>query len=293
MQIKGAHSMRESVLKRAALFFFFIMLVSGCDRTPQDATTSDSLESVNKSGRLSAGYIVYPPSLSLDPNGGSLSGIMHDVISLVAQDINVELDYVEESTFATMVRDVDKPNVHIIVSGIWPTGSRARFAEFSDAVYYSVVKAYVRGGDSRFDGDLGKLASSQYIIATLDGEASAIIASEDYENAPTVSLGQEAQVSQLLLQVESGKADITFVEPAIAMEYLRSNPGAIQEVKGVPPVRAFPNTFLLQKGDAKLLSTINTTLQGLHNNGAIAKVISRYDPEGKLFLLVPTVIDAN
>jgi polar amino acid transport system substrate-binding protein len=201
--------------------------------------------------------------------------------------MEVKLNYVEETSWATMIDTLESGRADMVVSGIWPSSTRALRADFSRVVYYSPIFAYARANDSRFDGDLGRINQGQVRIATIDGELSSIVARTDYPAAAAVALPQQTEISQLLLQIASGKADVTFIEPAVAKEYMAKNPGALKRVPGVQPVRIFPNTFLFKKGDTGLRDAVNVALVELTNSGRLAATVRKYDPTGEMFVVPP------
>jgi ABC-type amino acid transport substrate-binding protein len=92
-------------------------------------------------------------------------------------------------------------------------------------------------------------------------------------------------VPQLLLQLTARKADITFVEPAIADQFLAKNPGSIRRVAGVEPVRMFPNTFLFRKGDTGLRDAVDIAILELTNSRRLDAIVKPYDPDGAHFIL--------
>jgi ABC-type amino acid transport substrate-binding protein len=75
----------------------------------------------------------------------------------------------------------------------------------------------------------------------------------------------------------SGKADITFVEVAIAQAFLEKNPESIREVQDVSPVRVFPNVMMVGKGEYRLLSMLNVAIDVLANSGEIERIIAKYE----------------
>ena len=77
-------------------------------------------------------------------------------------------------------------------------------------------------------GNIIKANSENITISVLDGEMSDIIARSDFPEAKTNSLTQLSEVSQLLLEISQNKADITFVEPVIAYEFMNANPNSIK-----------------------------------------------------------------
>jgi ABC-type amino acid transport substrate-binding protein len=137
----------------------------------------------------------------------------------------------------------------------------------------------------RFDNNLAAAKNTSVRIATIDGELSSIVAQADFPGTPTVSLPQQADVPQLLLQLTARKADITFVEPAIADQFLAKNPGSIRRVAGVEPVRMFPNTFLFRKGDTGLRDAVDIAILELTNSRRLDAIVKPYDPDGAHFIL--------
>ncbi len=274
----------HKVLTAACLIV--LTLLAGCTWRSQDGDASmRGLTNVRNTHVLRAAFIDYPPSMSVDPNTKAKSGIMPAVISEAATAMGVQVSYVEETTFASMTDTLDSGRADIVVSGIWPSSTRALRADFSRVVYYSPIYAYVRSDDTRFDNKLDVANDGSIRIATIDGELSSIVAHADYPTAHTVSLPQQADVPQLLLQLTSRKADITFVEPAIADQFLAKNPGSIRRVAGVDPVRLFPNTFLFRKGDTGLRDAINVAIVELTNSRRIPAIVKPYDPDGAHFII--------
>jgi ABC-type amino acid transport substrate-binding protein len=261
-----------------------VVLLAGCKSQLSGVDPSmRALTDVLNTHILRAAYIDYPPSLTVNPNTKAITGIMPDVIAAAAKAMGIQVTYVEETTFASMEDELGSGRVDIVVSGIWPSSARALRADFSRVVYYSPVYAYVRGGDTQFDKNLASINNSSVRIATIDGELSSIVAQSDYPSAKTVSLPQQSDVSQLLLQLTSNKADVTFVEPAVADQFLAKNPGSIRRVSGVAPVRLFPNCFLFRKGDTGIRDAINIAVVELTNSRSIATIVGKYDPDGSHF----------
>jgi ABC-type amino acid transport substrate-binding protein len=271
---------------RLAFFAVSVLSLAGCSQPSSNENVSmRGLNSARDSHVLKAAFINYPPSMTVDPNTKAKTGIMPDIITEISKAMGLQVSYVEETTFASMVDTLDSGRVDIVVSGIWPSSARALRADFSRVVYYSPIYAYVRQSDARFDNKLSILNDKQYRIATIDGELSSIVAHGDYPAATAISLPQQADVTQLLLQVTSGKADASFVEPAIADQFLAKNPGSIKRVAGVEPVRLFPNCFLFRKGDTALRDAINVAIVELTNARRLSPVIKPYDPDGSHFII--------
>ena len=262
-----------------SLLIICCVLVASCNWGTGDGTAAreSAYARVMRTGQLRVGYISYPPSFQKDPNSGEYSGIFHEVLQEAAREMGVKVDYVEEVAWGTMIESVESGRVDLVCTGIWPTGARARRAEFSNPIYFSAIKAYVRADDARFDGRIGAIDDSQVRIATIDGEMTSVIARSSYPRAATVSYPQTADISQMLLEVVSNKADVTFVETAVGEAFAAKNPGKIRAVASVAPVRVFPNVMMVAKGEFELLSLLNVTLGQLANDGSTDRAISRYE----------------
>jgi polar amino acid transport system substrate-binding protein len=251
------------------------LLFVACQSEQGPSTGTSGLDRVLETGVLRAGYVPYPPSLSVNPGATEFSGISHDVLSQIAGNLGVTLRYTEEVGWGSMIEAVESGRVDIIATAIWPTAARAKHADFTNAFFFSTVRSYGRVADDRFDHNLESLNSPGVRIAVIDGEMAATIASSDFPQAEQLQLTQLSDVSQLLLEVGTGKADVTFIEPAVANQFMAKNPGLVRMIEA-PPVRVFPNVFLVKKGDTGLRDTLNIALSELLNSGYVDRVLSRY-----------------
>lgn len=259
-------------------FLCLFLLFISCNETTSDKSVEkSSYQEILDRGTLKVGYISYPPSFIKDPNTGKYSGIFHEAIQEIGKKLQLTIEYTEEVGWGTMIEAIKSNRVDIVCTGVWPTIERGKHVNFSNPLYYSTVKAYTAANNEQFDNDLTKINSPNVKISTLDGEMTSVIAKYDFPKAKEVSLPQSTDVSQVLLEVAQNKTDVTFVEPAIALEYMANNPNKLKEVNGVEPLRVFPNTLIVAKNEFELLSTINIGINELINNGFIDNVMSKYE----------------
>lgn len=259
------------------LLAFFASAFSSCRNNGGTKPTEDTYARVLGQNRIRVGYISYPPSFIKDPNTGQMSGIFYEVLQEAGKNLDLKIDYTEEVGWGTMIEAVRSGRVDLICTGIWPTSARGKSADFTTALYYSTVRAYTAASNARFDGKLAAMNDQNVKIAVIDGEMSSIIAKNDFFNAQAKSLPQSTDISQVLLEVSTNKADLTFVEPAVAFEFMEHNPGKIKEVPNVKPLRVFPNVMMVGKGEVRFLSTMNIAIQELINNGFVDKVVQKYE----------------
>lgn len=270
--------------RRYAIWFLpFLVACSGlvaCS-TPADrrAMVEETLYArVMKQGKIRCGYVVYNPGCLKDPNSGKLSGIGIDTIELVAKNLGLKVEWTEEVGWGTMLEGLQTNRYDMIATPIWTNSNRARLVDFSRSIYFSPVYVWVKSGDKRFNqSNLETLNSPKYVIATVDGETAEVIAAEDFPKAKKLSLTQLSGVEQVLLNVASGKADASFEEPAVALEFLKHNPNTIESISKTKPIRVFPNCWMFKRGQMEFKNMIDTALSQLINSGATEKIIGKYE----------------
>lgn len=240
------------------------------------SSNHDLLVKVLDKGEIKIGYIINPPSLIKDPNTGQLSGIYYDAVEQLGKNLGLKVNWAEETGWGTMVEGLDAGRYDMVVGGIWPSATRAKRANFSVPLYFSTVGVYTKPGDNRF-ADLNRINNKDITIAVVDGEMSSIIANTSFPNAKLLSLPQDTQLSQLLLSVKTGKADLTFVEKIVAEEFLANNPGSIQNIVPNNPIRSFGNTIVVPKNQNGFEAMINTAIGELVNSGVADQLVKKYE----------------
>jgi len=259
-----------------AASFFGTRLFSGQTKQIESNKPVSLLSMVLEKGEIRAGYVIDPPALIKDPNTGALSGIFYDTMQEAGKNLGLKINWVEEAGWGTMIEGLEAGRYDIIVTDLWPNAARSKSIDFTNALYYIPIGVYVRPGDNRFS-NLNAINSSDITIATIDGEMSSLIAQTDFSQAKVISLAQDTPVSQVLLNVSTKKADVTFAQPAIAEEFLANNPGAVENIAKENPVRYFPNTMGVPKDEEGFKSMINTALEELLNNGTMDRLIAQYE----------------
>lgn len=257
-----------------------VCTIAGCNAASvrQSDTTNSVYDRVMNGGKIRCGYVVYNPGCLKDPNTGKLSGIGIDTIEMVAKNLGLKVEWTEEVGWGSMLEGLQTNRYDMIATPIWTNSNRARLVDFSTPMYYSPVQAWVKHGDKRFvSGDLAALDSPKFTIATVDGETAEVIANEDFPTAKKLSLPQLSGVEQVLLNVSTGKADISFEEPAVAKEFLKHNPNSIAMVPLKQPMRVFPNCWMFRRGQMEYKDMIDTALSQLVNSGAVDKIIQKYE----------------
>ena len=226
---------------------------------------------------IRCGYVPYPPGLIKDPNTGAIKGIFAEALESSAKDLGYKIDWSEEVGWGTMIEGLTAGRYDAVCSPVWANSTRSQFAEFTNPIFYSGIGVYVRADDHRFDTNLSGINAVGVTLATIDGEMTSIIADQDYPTAKRVALPQNSDVSQVLLNVVNRKADVTFVEPYIAEEFMKANPGALRNLVPARPVRVFANGAMVAKGNYQLKGLMDAMISEAVNSGRADRAIVKYD----------------
>ncbi|PWT96262.1 MAG: hypothetical protein C5B53_09990 [Candidatus Melainabacteria bacterium] len=268
---------------KSSLFYLFLLLVSASLTSCGQATSAhgahhESLyDRVMKAGKIRCGYFIYPPYSIKDPNTGKISGVGTDAIQLVGNKLGVTVEMVEEVGWGNMVEGLQTNRYDIIASPVWTNANRARVAGFSKPLFYSPLFTYIKKGNHRLPKQLDKLNSPSITIATIDGETAQVIAESEVPKAKKLSMPQMTDCSQMLLNVATGKADLTFAEPTLALLYMKNNPNSLEILDPSHPIRMFPNCWMFKRGEYEFKSMIDTVLDEIINSGAMDRIIAKYE----------------
>lgn len=277
--------MGKKILVASAVIALVVSFIGVNLFSPNSAgvESKNTMEEVLKRGEIKVGYVIYPPGMMKDANTGKLSGIFHDALEEAGKNIGVKINWVEEVSWGTMIEGLKAGRYDMIGSPVWPSSARATQAAFTTPLTYSVIAAYARSDDTRFDKSFDAINAKNIKISVVDGELSQTIAKEQFPNAEVVSLPQLSDISQSLLNISTGKADVAFVEPYIANEFLKNNPGKIRNVQPNNPLRVNGNSMMIPKGQEAFKAMLNTALEEELNSGFIDQLVKKYETSKNSF----------
>jgi ABC-type amino acid transport substrate-binding protein len=259
------------------------------------ANTAQAQSVYNKvmtSGVITACYVEYPPAIIKDPNTGKLSGIFYDALNKAAANMGLTVNWTVEVGWADLIPSLNAGKCDIVGSPAWGNSTRGKSSEFSVPLYYSAINAYVRTSDNRFNGNPLLANNSQYTVMDEDGETSQVIVGQMFPNAKTVTLPQTDDVSEMLLDVTSNKADMAFLEASIANQFLKTHPGTLKNVSASTPVTVYGNVYLVKKGEFEFKTAIDNAMNELLGNGYITQLINQYgkDYPGGFYNVAPPYV---
>jgi ABC-type amino acid transport substrate-binding protein len=227
--------------------------------------------------KIRAGWAAYEPFFMRDPVTQQFSGIFYDLTVKIGELAEWQLDWAPESTFATIGSDLDSGKFDIYCGGLWPNVGRATLISFSEGAFYSGVEVYCRPETVAKIADVTALNNPAYKMAVIDGEMSMAIKRSDFPLSQTHDLPQNTPVSDLMLNVTSGKADFAVVERVVALEYMEKTSSRVERPKGSKPIRAFPSTFGVARDNLPLLNVLEVALRELISSGEAERILRKYE----------------
>ncbi len=260
-------------MKRFIFAFLVFLIASPAFAVEKKETVYDR---VIGTGAIRCGYFSWDPAIIKDPNTGEFRGIIYDYMNEVGKTLSLKVEFTEEIGLGDYPAALESGRIDAMCAGIWPTGERARVADFVEPVYYLPLYAYTQAGDTRFDNDIGVLDNPQYKIAVLEGGATSTIRRKMFPQSQVLELPQLTSPSELFVSLAQGKADVVIYDPFTFRSFDASNPGKLRQA-GTKPVKIFPNTVAVMRGQEEFRRMLDNATRDLRLSGTIDKIIDRHE----------------
>ncbi len=265
-------------------------VLTGCSPSANKLSVNDydsTYHRVMKSGTIRCGYGMFPPYCMKDPNTGKLSGIFVDILEEAGKNLGLKIDWAEEVGWASIIQGLESNRYDLVPTGIWPNASRGKHASFSVPLFYNAYEVYVRQNDNRFTNDLQLLNREAVTIATIDGYHVQDLARKRFPRARLLTHPDMCDGGQVMLDVVTKKADVTFADPSLAALFLKSHPGTIKNI-AKKPISIEANTMMFKIGEPAFKSMLDTALTELINTGYVDTVLNKYEPKPGVYLRLAT-----
>lgn len=254
---------------------FFHKAPSAEKRAANDKT---AFTRVMRTRTLRCGYSVWAPYFMIDPNTKQMSGIDYDIMEAIGKAANLKIDWAEEVGFGSFPEALSVGKQDAFCVTVWVSAARAERVTLTDPVDFVPLYAYVRDGDSRFDGNPTSIDDEKVTIAVIDGSTQKAVADMSFPHARQYALPGDTDGSQILMAVGTGKGDVVFADEFIVHDYNAHNADKqLRRIGGMGPVRIFGDAFSVGKGETGLVDVLNAAIQELYGNGTIDRILSKYE----------------
>ena len=267
----------------------FLALIILCLSAPAFAAEKEStFDRVTRTQTIRCGYADWSPFLVKDPNTGKISGLFYDVMEQLGKRLNIKIDWTEEVGYGAIIEGLRAGRYDMICTALAQNSTRVKAVDFSMPLFFMPFYVISRKDDTRFDKTYDILNDPKYKLAVLDGELSSVMAAQFFPKATQDALSQTADLSLMLKEVETKKADVGFLEPVTFMDYEAKNPGLLKIVDKSRPLNMFAVSFLLPINDTPFKRMIDVTLNELVNDGTLTPLIKKYEKyPGTMLLPTP------
>jgi ABC-type amino acid transport substrate-binding protein len=242
---------------------------------------------IAESGKIRCAYIPYEPYAIKDPNTKALSGIMVDAVEAIGKKLDLKIDWVEEVGYGTMFEGFETGRYDMLCSGVWQNSTRGKRAYFSTPLFFNPIRVWVRADETRFN-TLADLNSAQVRIGVQDRAIEDIIAQQDFPKAQRVAIGQLNPWTEVLLNIITKKADVTFAEPGVITPFNKKNPGALKELPTPRPLRLFATSLPIKMGENEFKSVLDSAVMEILSDGTMEGILAKYEQApGELLRVAP------
>lgn len=247
------------------------LLLAGCGREE-----SSVYDRVQAAGEIRASYIIVPPYFIQDANTEEISGIFAETLNEVGKRLNLKINWVEPVGWGEIFQGLNSDRHDIFGAGLWKNDERSKVGDFSAPLFCNPIKAYGRPDERRFNtrADINRPGVR---ISVQDGSAESHIATSDYPKAQQVSITQLNPWTDVLLNIISGKADLTFAESSSAYRFLDKNPGTLKDLLPKEYIRLFANAYAFKRNEPEFKKMLNVALEELRKDGTLETIVSKYE----------------
>ncbi len=250
---------------------------------PAQSASTSTYDRVLKNGVLRCGYVLYPPAVIKDPNDGSFSGIAVEIMDKIATRLNIKVEWTEETSFATNVEGLAQGRYDAVCVTYWQNAAEGKFVGFSTPFYYSGLVGAHKCPEGQLPGenpgpDLESLDDPESKIASIDGSVESRVIAARFPKAGVITLPNLSDVTQLLMNVATGKADVTFAEYYQFSLWNKSNPD-MPLCPSPKPISVYPNVIAIPQGDLRFKTMIDAALSDMLNGGEIDAILDKWEAD--------------
>lgn len=228
-----------------------------------------SLDQIKSSGKIILGTSAdYPPyEFHMEVDGkDKIVGFDISIAEEIAKDLGVELE-IKDMEFGGLLADLKTNKVDFVLAGMTPDAERMEEVDFS-AIYYNAEHTLI----------INKKDIDKYTeVADFKGKSIGVqrgaiqedIAKEQIESPQIKALGK---VTNLMLELKTGKVDAVLVEEPVGAAYVRNNP-ELHMTDIVFKDEDGGSAVAVTKGNEELLELINKTIEKLIKENKIEQFV--------------------
>jgi ABC-type amino acid transport substrate-binding protein len=204
------------------------------------------------------------------------SGFNYDVLKQVTERLELNLVFSQPTGWGMVTADLLARKFDVMCTGYWVHPHMAKYVLFSRPFAFQPVFLAVRADDQRFKVGVN-LNDPNLTMVALDGDNPVNIAKADFPKAKILALPNTTNFSDVLISVETKKADFTIVDPHTFGAYNEKNPGKMKILVDRPAMRIYPVSYIFRAEDYVLRDAVNIALEEMILDGSMDKIFDQYN----------------
>ncbi|MFD3257424.1 transporter substrate-binding domain-containing protein [Paenibacillus lentus] len=214
---------------------------------------------------LSADFPPYEFHIKNEQGEDEIVGFDVEIAKEIAKDMGAELE-IKDMVFSSLLNELGSGRVDMVISGLSPSPDRAKEIEMSQ-IYYNAKQAVVAR-----EADKDKYATLESLEGLKIGVQKSSIQEDIAKEIPGAKLTSLAKISDIIMQLNSGRVDVAIIEGPVAESFVKNVEGIV--ITDAEPVTEDEGYVVgIKKGNKELLDQVNATLDRLMKDGSIEKFV--------------------
>lgn len=189
-----------------------------------------------------------------------------EIAKEIAADMGKEL-VIKDMNFDSLLNELNSGRVDFVISGMNPTPERQESVDFSD-IYYTGEQAIVTKEENK-----DKFNTMETLEGAKIGVQKSSIQEEIGQAIPNAQLTSLSKITDIMMQLNSGRVDAAIMEKPVAESFVKNMPGlAITDATPETDVEGY--AIGIKKGNTELTEQINKTLTRLKEENKIEQFVS-------------------
>ncbi|MEK6266768.1 MAG: ABC transporter substrate-binding protein [Clostridium sp.] len=236
------------------------VLFVGCGQKQEN---SNSLEAVQKSGKLTIGLDDSYPPMEFRDSKNELVGFDIDLGNEIGKKLGVETEYTS-TDFNGIILALTSSKFNIIISGMSITDKRKESIDFSDTYVMGGQVIAIRQGDTAIKN-----------LEDLDGKVVACQLGSTGDTAATAMKGLKEvkkydKITEAFQELSSERVDAVIMDAQVGGYYVAKKPGEYEVLKDI--ISEEPMGIGFKKEDNELRVEVQKALDELKADGTLSKL---------------------
>lgn len=270
------------------LLLALMLLLFAMPAWAEDSPKESTYDRVMRTGAIRCGYGSSKPWIYQDIKAEKIIGLNVEIMEEVAKQLSLKLEWPEETGWANLPTALNTGRVDVACSLLWTDPERGKQVAFTRPIFYTAIHMYSRADDKRFTGKTEEINNPNITISVQDGSIDARLQKMYFSKAKVLALPQSASGTEGMLNVATGKADITFSDAIAIKNFNDNNEAKLVKIPLARPVTVYGNSLAVGIHNLEFKEVLDTTVSYLLETGTIAEIVEKFSKEYPDAVLLPS-----